>query len=198
MRSSTTLLIILANALRTKGFTHENQHGKLSVRLATRARQQPTLLFNERQDETDESSDSGATSLLREYLASMTNLRDDTGSSSAQFGDVVRLKRPSTSADEATPSFFESPSENSENSSSVWQASVPSVALEPTQIRRRNLGVAILSIALAVCNYGWQYLHPVTPIQILYQMEQQSSPVTVIGNTNKPTVIDFWAPWYVL
>jgi len=44
-------------------------------------------------------------------------------------------------------------------------------------------------------NYVWQYLHPITPIQILYEMEQQSSPITVIGTTLKPTVVDFWAPW---
>jgi hypothetical protein len=55
--------------------------------------------------------------------------------------------------------------------------------------------VAILSVVAAVINYAWQWTHPVTPIQLLFTMQQSSSPITVIGNTDKPTVVDFWAPW---
>jgi len=63
------------------------------------------------------------------------------------------------------------------------------------QRRTRNLGVAILSIALAVGNYAYQWTHPVTPIQLLVNMERSSSPLADIGKNSKPTVIDFWAPW---
>jgi hypothetical protein len=66
------------------------------------------------------------------------------------------------------------------------------------QRRIRNIGVAILSIALAVGNYAYQWTHPVTPIQLLVNMERSSAPLSDIGKNSKPTVIDFWAPWWVL
>jgi hypothetical protein len=115
-------------------------------------------------------------------------------SSPAQFGDVVSLKRSSTSppllANDEDSVFFPP-------SSGGTSTSATAVSLGPDQVRRRNLGVAALSVGLAVMNFVWQYLHPLTPIQILFEMEQHSSPITVIGTTNKPTVVDFWAPWYV-
>eukprot|EP00584_Thalassiosira_punctigera_P024607 CAMPEP_0172551648 /NCGR_PEP_ID=MMETSP1067-20121228/40122_1 /TAXON_ID=265564 ORGANISM="Thalassiosira punctigera, Strain Tpunct2005C2" /NCGR_SAMPLE_ID=MMETSP1067 /ASSEMBLY_ACC=CAM_ASM_000444 /LENGTH=322 /DNA_ID=CAMNT_0013339457 /DNA_START=68 /DNA_END=1036 /DNA_ORIENTATION=+ len=61
--------------------------------------------------------------------------------------------------------------------------------------RIRNLAVAVASFAIAVFNYGWQFSHPVTAVQILASMEKQSAPLTAIGNNGKPTVVDFWAPW---
>ncbi|KAL7526987.1 hypothetical protein ACHAWF_001994 [Thalassiosira exigua] len=61
--------------------------------------------------------------------------------------------------------------------------------------RIRNVAVAVASFAVAVFNYGWQFTHPVTAVEILQTMEKQSSPLTAIGNNGKPTVIDFWAPW---
>jgi hypothetical protein len=67
-----------------------------------------------------------------------------------------------------------------------------------TKVKRRNSQVAFFSIALACFQYLWQYLHPLEPIALLYDMQQTSSPMTVIGTTDKPTVVDFWAPWYGL
>ena len=61
--------------------------------------------------------------------------------------------------------------------------------------RQTNILIAVLSIAFAVLNYFWQYTHPIPPIQLLYSMEQSSAPITTIGNSDKPTVVDFWAPW---
>ena len=50
-------------------------------------------------------------------------------------------------------------------------------------------------MALAVTNWLWQYAHPLEPIQLLVELQQQSAPLSVIGRNNKPTVVDFWAPW---
>jgi len=66
-----------------------------------------------------------------------------------------------------------------------------------TQRRQKNVLVGVLSVVLAISNYAWQWTHPVTPIQLLFEMQQASAPIKVVGNTDKPTVIDFWAPWYV-
>lgn len=63
------------------------------------------------------------------------------------------------------------------------------------QNRIRNIAVAIASFAFAIINYGWQFTHPVSAVEILASMEKQSAPLTAIGNNGKPTVIDFWAPW---
>jgi hypothetical protein len=61
--------------------------------------------------------------------------------------------------------------------------------------KQRNIAVAVASISLAVLNYAWQWTHPITPIQLLVNMQQSSSPLDNIGTNHKPTVIDFWAPW---
>jgi len=59
----------------------------------------------------------------------------------------------------------------------------------------RNIIVAVLSVVIAVSDYGYKYTHPATPIQLLVQMEKNSASVETIGRNSKPTVIDFWAPW---
>lgn len=66
---------------------------------------------------------------------------------------------------------------------------------ELAQMKRRNIGVAIASVALAFLNFAWQFTHPITPIQLLSNMQETSSPVTVIGKNDKPSLVDFWAPW---
>jgi thiol-disulfide isomerase/thioredoxin len=63
------------------------------------------------------------------------------------------------------------------------------------KMRKRNILVAVLSVVLALSNFGWQLLHPVQPIQLLYEMQLRSVPMSVIGKNGKPTVVDFWAPW---
>jgi thiol-disulfide isomerase/thioredoxin len=63
------------------------------------------------------------------------------------------------------------------------------------QQQRRNVAAAVLSIALAVTNYLWQFTHPISPVQLLATLQQTSDPLTVIGTNQKPSVVDFWAPW---
>lgn len=61
--------------------------------------------------------------------------------------------------------------------------------------KRTNIAVAILAFLVAFLNYGWNYTHPVTPVQVLAEMQSTSAPLNVIGRNGKPTVVDFWAPW---
>lgn len=120
-------------------------------------------------------------------------LVEDGSGPAAQFGEVVSLKNRPPSSSSSGDALFAAPSTTTAASSST--SSAVAETFDPAAMKKRNLGVACASVALALGNYVWQYLHPITPIQILYEMEQKSAPVTVIGNTNKPTVVDFWAPW---
>ena len=61
--------------------------------------------------------------------------------------------------------------------------------------KRINVVVAVLAFLAALLNYGWKYTHPVTPIQVLAEMQSHSAPLDVIGRNGRPTVVDFWAPW---
>lgn len=61
--------------------------------------------------------------------------------------------------------------------------------------KRTNIGVAVFSVLAAVLNFAYQLFHPVTELQLLVAMQDQSSPLTTIGRNGKPTVVDFWAPW---
>jgi len=58
-----------------------------------------------------------------------------------------------------------------------------------------NLVVAISSAIVAVLNYVYQYLHPISSIELLFTMQRSSVPISTIGQNHKPTVVDFWAPW---
>mmetsp|Transcript_10900 Transcript_10900/g.16834 ORF Transcript_10900/g.16834 Transcript_10900/m.16834 type:complete len:292 (-) Transcript_10900:100-975(-) len=102
--------------------------------------------------------------------------------------------------------------EKTDDSSGSWEGTSVPLASKPTQStttatatssleeeleiqQRRNIGVAIASVVFALVTYVWQFTHPVTPIQLLARMEQESAPITSIGSNGKPTVVDFWAPW---
>jgi hypothetical protein len=150
-------------------------------------------------DATDESS--SGTSAIANATASVPPgvqfgdvapmQRKSSSASSAQFGDVVSISRPSSSPS-ASPSFFA-------EATPKTTTSKPSVGLSDVELlkqrKSRNIAVAILSVALAVGNYAYQWTHPVTPIQLLVNMERSSAPLSDIGKNSKPTVIDFWAPW---
>lgn len=108
-----------------------------------------------------------------------------TTTASSSFGDVVR--RPIGKAG---------------GSSSLHLMDPPVALAIPSeerrlaeQIRSRNLVVAVLSVTFALAQFVWQYLHPIEPIQILYQLQQSSADIHVVGKNGKPTVVDFWAPW---
>ena len=119
---------------------------------------------------------------------------------SPQFGDVMPLKRPTgTQQHLVDPTGGEQSTLDAASFQTSSASSIASTTTDPVTMaaKRRNTQVAIFSVALACLQYLWQYLHPLEPISLLVQMQQQSSPVTVIGTTEKPTVVDFWAPWYV-
>jgi thiol-disulfide isomerase/thioredoxin len=117
------------------------------------------------------------------------------------FGDVVsRNDRPITyGSDQNTPSFGDVVSlKNKPITPTVTPVSGVTISEErqvANQIRFRNTVVAVLSIAVAIGNFVYQYLHPIEPIQILFALQQSSADVSVVGKNHKPTVIDFWAPW---
>lgn len=74
-------------------------------------------------------------------------------------------------------------------------ASSSSYEEQQQQQRNRNILVAIISTFFAFTNFFWQYSHPITDVQLLASMQQNSAPITSIGTNGKPTVVDFWAPW---
>jgi thiol-disulfide isomerase/thioredoxin len=139
--------------------------------------------------------------------SSNTTIRDTSSTSEAQFGDVVSRSNgaPSSStnsnADVAqfgdTVSLKDRPSPAAAADAAPTDAgnSISDDVDELARIQRRNLVTAALSIALAVTNYLWQLSHPLTPIQLLVSMQGQSESITVVGSNNRPTVVDFWAPW---
>ena len=118
---------------------------------------------------------------------------DEDNAELPQFGQVVGLRRPSTgtvSSSASSPSILIA-------SSSPAASRTPSSAEEDSvaAMIRRNVAVAIASVMLALGNYFWHYTHPITSVQLLATMQEASQPLSVIGTNNKPTVVDFWAPW---
>ena len=117
------------------------------------------------------------------------------------FGDVVsRNDRPITyGSDQNAPSFGDVVSlKNKPITSPVTPVAGVTISEErqvANQIRFRNTVVAVLSVAVAIGNFIYQYLHPIEPIQILFALQQSSADVSVVGKNHKPTVVDFWAPW---
>jgi thiol-disulfide isomerase/thioredoxin len=144
------------------------------------------MLQIRRLHESSSSSDQEVllSSIINDTSALITPL-DTTLPSASSFGDVVR--RPiSNAAFVNSPHLLDAPA----------ALAIPSEERRlAEQIRSRNMVVAVLSVAFALGHFVWQYLHPIEPIQILYQLQQSSADIHVIGKNGKPTVIDFWAPW---
>lgn len=117
---------------------------------------------------------------------------------SSEFGDVVPMNRPTASTSSfgdstpLTPSIAAAVSYGQTQPDDLQLPSNPETV--ETQ-KKRNVGIGTLSILLAISNYLWQFAHPITPVQLLFSMEQNSVPITLIGTNNRPTVVDFWAPW---
>jgi thiol-disulfide isomerase/thioredoxin len=135
-----------------------------------------------------------------------TNIASES-TTEAQFGDVVsRSSRGSTAPTNTMAQFGDTVSMTDRPSATAGAgAGTAAAAADDSNsmsdvdvaagIQRRNSITAVLSIALALTNYLWQLSHPITPIQLLMSMQVQSDSITLVGSNNKPTVVDFWAPW---
>ena len=177
--------------------TIPNEIGRGSGAVDFSSRQRSLRLYSNDPSTQDDSESSGkaedglssVTSALSNVteakFGEVTPMRQGASVSSAKFGDVVSISsKPSSS-----PSLFADETPSSSKSSGLSD-------IEMIKQRKiRNIGVAIVSIALALGNYAYQWTHPVTPIQLLVNMERTSTPLSEIGKNHKPTVIDFWAPW---
>ncbi|KAL7571253.1 hypothetical protein ACA910_008909 [Epithemia clementina (nom. ined.)] len=127
-----------------------------------------------------------------------------------RFGDVVPMKRPATRPTENSQSSAAPTISNNlllsdgdfSSTASSPKAPMASSSSSSTsadeliqQSKFRNSVVAVASVLLAVSSYLYQFTHPVEPVQLLYTMQQNSQSMSVIGVNQKPTVVDFWAPW---
>ena len=119
----------------------------------------------------------------------------------AAFGESVPLKRPSSSNNKnknnsrGEPPLMTDNTNFMEAAASTVNAPPPETGAELAAMRKRNLIAAVASISLALLSYLWQFTHPVTPVQLLADMQATSAPLSLIGKNGKPTVVDFWAPW---
>lgn len=120
-------------------------------------------------------------------------MKRPASAASSEFGDVVSLQRPSTSSASTFAVASDSSPLIAMGGAVAEQSEDPSNTL--AMQKKRNIGIGTISILLAISNYLWQFAHPITPVQLLFSMEQNSAPVTLIGTNNRPTVVDFWAPW---
>ena len=120
-------------------------------------------------------------------LSTITTSKTMTSDSTSLFGDVVPLRKNGPLNPEATTDVKSAPNTKGTTISEERQVA--------NQIRFRNTVVAVLSIAVAIGNFVYQYLHPIEPIQILFDLQQSSADISVVGKNHKPTIIDFWAPW---
>ncbi|CAJ1970408.1 unnamed protein product [Cylindrotheca closterium] len=122
-----------------------------------------------------------------------------SASTTAQFGDVVRLgsgNHQQSETSEEDSAFFASPEpifSNKPTSSAVSEAE--KVAKKR---KEKNIFVAVASVGLALVNYFYQFTHPLSSLQLLSTMQHDHAPETtlqLLGNNGKPTMVDFWAPW---
>jgi hypothetical protein len=154
----------------------------------------------------DGSSDTDRNTLFSKEDTENDDAVDDKTPQS-HFGDVMSLKRPAVdSAFGDVVSMKRPPGSDSgamfavASGANIYEPQVDTTD-DPNNTlamqKRRNVGIGTISILLAVSNYLWQFAHPITPVQLLFSMEQNSVPVSLIGTNNRPTVVDFWAPWYV-
>mmetsp|Transcript_17298 Transcript_17298/g.35644 ORF Transcript_17298/g.35644 Transcript_17298/m.35644 type:complete len:267 (+) Transcript_17298:49-849(+) len=61
--------------------------------------------------------------------------------------------------------------------------------------RRTSWSYFIGGLATAVASYGYNVANPVSELKVLEEMTRDSVGVNVVGVNNKPTVLEFWAPW---
>jgi len=61
--------------------------------------------------------------------------------------------------------------------------------------RRQSWGYFALGLTASASSYALNILNPETETQILTSLTSSSPPISSIGTTSKPTVLEFWAPW---
>lgn len=131
-------------------------------------------------------------------VVSMPKKKKISPNSEAQFGEVVSL-RPKTTRTVGEDIMLSSTDDSvvsSSSSSPPMEETVEFDAVEVARsLRQKNIITAVTSVVVAISSYLYQLLNPVTELQLLVAMQQSSKPIQVIGTNNKPTVIDFWAPW---
>lgn len=112
------------------------------------------------------------------------------------WGQSVDIRQKPESAEDNDSLWGKSVAINSQNEEPAIVATEEVSPLEELERRKkRNIVVGCLSILIAIFNYGWTFTHPLTPVQLLSDMQSQSAPMSAIGTNGKPTVVDFWAPW---
>ena len=115
----------------------------------------------------------------------------------AQFGDVVRMPSSSASSSINDDTLFAATSTatSSPDTQTANDASAATATTTENNRNTKNIVVAIVSISLAIMNYFWQFTHPISPVQLLFTLQQESDPISIVGKNSKPTIVDFWAPW---
>jgi thiol-disulfide isomerase/thioredoxin len=61
--------------------------------------------------------------------------------------------------------------------------------------RRQSWAYFVGGLGAAGGSYGLNVLNPQSETQILSQLTLASPPISSIGATSKPTIVEFWAPW---
>ncbi len=168
-----------------------NEIGSCAEDYYCRTRQRSLRLYSSDQDDSESSGNA------EDELSSVTSALSNA--TEAKFGEVTPMRQGSSAKFGDVVSISSGPSSSSSSLfADETTSSKPSGLSDIEMLKQRkirNIGVAIVSIALALGNYAYQWRHPVTPIQLLVNMERTSTPLSEIGKNNKPTVIDFWAPW---
>lgn len=120
-----------------------------------------------------------------------SNNMSGTGGDDDGFGASVSINRKIKSNSNDDYGFGASVPSKSANDS------VAELRTMVADVRTRNIRTAIASVLLAFGTYAWQFTHPVSGIEILVDLQQHATPIELaLGDRNeKPTVIDFWAPW---
>lgn len=181
-----------------------------SLTASHRIRQPRSQLYNANNDSTEGEASSDNSNTSSEPVSLFEDHSGDsigTSTNAAKFGESVPLRKPTASFGESVPlkrpasSASSSESHLTTDNNNFMEAAAsavnapPETGAELAAMRKRNLIAAVASISLALLSYLWQFTHPVTPVQLLADMQASSAPLTLIGNNGKPTVVDFWAPW---
>jgi thiol-disulfide isomerase/thioredoxin len=178
----TLLLWLLTASSSVWAFTPSTSMRPLALVRPQQRHQQPLSMSLDTDQSSSNSTAIFASSTTEAQFGDVVS-RSSGAAPLAQFGDTVSLSDRPSAAATATAVTTE------EDSSGISDVDVAA------GIQRRNIITAVLSIALALTNYLWQLSHPITPIQLLMSMQVQSDSITLVGSNNKPTVVDFWAPW---